>query len=80
MTSLKYGYLLVGVAAIIGAFLTLLYLMRLFDKVFLGEQKIAAHEGHNPLMVGTVIALGAMALILGITIKLPLKILSLLSL
>jgi NADH:ubiquinone oxidoreductase subunit 5 (subunit L)/multisubunit Na+/H+ antiporter MnhA subunit len=74
--AIKGGYVLAGALAITGALFTLFYLMRLFEKVFLGEIKIKAEEGNRSLMVQVVIILGALSLILGLVVKLPLNLLT----
>ncbi|MDD5383119.1 MAG: proton-conducting transporter membrane subunit, partial [Candidatus Margulisbacteria bacterium] len=53
-----------------GAFLTIIYLFRLFNLIFLGEQKVRAGEG-SKLMVGCVLALAALSLLGGIFINYP---------
>lgn len=71
LLSIKSGYILAGLAAVSGALLTLFYLMRLFNRVFLGEVKIPAQEGKNSIMVLVVLALGGLSLALGILFRLP---------
>jgi NADH:ubiquinone oxidoreductase subunit 5 (subunit L)/multisubunit Na+/H+ antiporter MnhA subunit len=53
-----------------GAFLTIIYLFRVFKLVFLGDVKIKANEG-SAVMVGTVFAMGVISLIAGILIMYP---------
>jgi formate hydrogenlyase subunit 3/multisubunit Na+/H+ antiporter MnhD subunit len=56
---------------ILGAFMTVFYLSRVFFKVFLGpETDHHAHE-HTRGMVGSVVFLGVLALVLGVFISLP---------
>jgi NADH:ubiquinone oxidoreductase subunit 5 (subunit L)/multisubunit Na+/H+ antiporter MnhA subunit len=59
-------------AFILGAFLTILYLIRLFTLVFLGETKLAhaAREG-TATMVWSVAILAALSLIAGFLIQYP---------
>ncbi len=76
VTALTTGHAIAGVFAIIGALFTLLYLFRLFDKVFLGGQKISAREGKNSLMVLVVMILGVLSVLLGLLFKLPLNFLN----
>jgi len=76
LLTLKGGYILSGILAVGGAVLTLFYLVRLFEKVFLGEKKIDAVEDRNSLMVYIVLVLGALSLLLGLTVGLPFKFLS----
>ncbi|MBM3255288.1 MAG: NADH-quinone oxidoreductase subunit L [Candidatus Omnitrophica bacterium] len=73
LLSFKAGYLLAGTAAVIGALLTLFYLMRLFEGVFLGEAKIQAREDAGSFMVAVVLILGVLSLFLGLLVKLPLN-------
>ena len=51
-----------------GAFLTVIYLFRVFSMVFLGELRIEAKEG-SPAMVYSVVSLAALSLAAGIFIK-----------
>lgn len=74
--AIKGGYILAAALAIIGALFTLFYLMRLFEKVFLGEVKIKAEEERRSLMVPVVVALGVLSLVSGLVIRLPLNLLS----
>lgn len=69
------GNVLLGIVFIIGAVMTVMYLTRLFVKVFLGQQ--ASHDvSHNvkegtPLMVVSVIILAVLSLVLGLFISMP---------
>lgn len=74
----RQGYVLAAVMAIVGAVFTMFYLFRLFDKVFLGEEKIPACEDRRSPMVYVVLALGVLSLILGLVFKLPFNLVSLL--
>jgi NADH:ubiquinone oxidoreductase subunit 5 (subunit L)/multisubunit Na+/H+ antiporter MnhA subunit len=58
-----------GILAVIGALLTLFYLMRLFDKVFLGQGQIVVREEKNSWMLYVVLALGVLSLAFGLGIK-----------
>jgi proton-translocating NADH-quinone oxidoreductase chain N len=67
----KSGHLFITVAFLIAAFMTILYLFRVFNLIFLGQaQGPQAKEG-SPLMVFTVASLGALSLISGILIWYP---------
>ncbi|HOX24038.1 MAG TPA: proton-conducting transporter membrane subunit, partial [Elusimicrobiales bacterium] len=56
---------------LLGAVLTMVYLLRLFYAVFLGEGKPYSHgEGHGS-MVGSVAVLGFVSLLLGVFINYP---------
>jgi len=64
------GQLAIALTFVIGAFLTVIYLMRLFTMVFLGELKIDARE-KSPAMVASVLTLAALSLAGGILILYP---------
>lgn len=65
------GNVLLGSVFILGTVMTVLYLMRLFVKVFLGEQTFPDKREGTPLMLVSVVILAAMSLALGIFINLP---------
>ncbi|MFA5101008.1 MAG: proton-conducting transporter membrane subunit, partial [Candidatus Omnitrophota bacterium] len=69
--SLSADSLAVNVTFLIGAFLTILYLLRLFNMVFLGEIKVEAGE-NTRMMTGSVLALGALSLVAGVFVYYPL--------
>jgi len=64
------GHMKITVIFLCGAFLTVLYLLRLFNSVFLGELKNVEREG-SELMVLCVLILGALSLLGGIFINYP---------
>jgi len=64
------GQLAIALAFIIGAFLTVIYLMRLFTLVFLGDLRIDARE-KSPAMVASVLTLAVLSLAGGILIFYP---------
>lgn len=66
--ALAAGKLWIAFTFVVGAFLTLMYLLRLFSMVFLGEAKIAKKEG-SPVMVFSVSALATLSLVSGIFIS-----------
>lgn len=66
LDSAQSGQIGVSIFACIGAVLTLLYLIRLFSALFLGELKIAAQESKKSVMLWVVLFLGALSLIMGI--------------
>jgi NADH:ubiquinone oxidoreductase subunit 5 (subunit L)/multisubunit Na+/H+ antiporter MnhA subunit len=66
------GQLAVGLAFLIGAFLTILYLLRLFYLVFLGDLKIPAKEG-SATMVFSVVLLAFLSLAGGFLVYYPLE-------
>jgi proton-translocating NADH-quinone oxidoreductase chain N len=69
------GRIAVGLTFVVGAFLTLAYLLRVFTRVFLGASR--ADDGHNlphegtPVMVFSVALLAAMSLLSGVLIWQP---------
>jgi len=63
------GYIFAGILAVAGAVLTLFYLMRLFDRVFLGEIQISVKEERHSLMNYVVLAFGILSLVLGFAIR-----------
>jgi NADH:ubiquinone oxidoreductase subunit 5 (subunit L)/multisubunit Na+/H+ antiporter MnhA subunit len=66
------GRLAVTAVFLIGAFMTILYLFRVFFLVFLGDSKIEAKEGSKG-MVSSVVLLAALSLISGILVSLPIS-------
>ena len=64
------GQLAVAITFIVGGFLTIIYLLRLFTLVFLGDLKIDAKE-KSPAMVASVAALALLSLVAGIAIAYP---------
>jgi NADH:ubiquinone oxidoreductase subunit 5 (subunit L)/multisubunit Na+/H+ antiporter MnhA subunit len=59
--------LLFAILAVLGALLTLVYMVRLFNAVFLGEERMKAREG-TPIMLATVIAFAVLSLLVGLAI------------
>lgn len=68
--AVKSGHFLIGLFFIGTAFLTIIYLLRLFNLIFLGEQKINAKEG-SAVMVFSVALLAVLSLVSGIFVKYP---------
>jgi proton-translocating NADH-quinone oxidoreductase chain N len=56
---------------LVGAFMTILYLLRVFSLVFLGEAQTEPVREGSPLMVGCVAALAVMSLLGGLLIQAP---------
>lgn len=70
-SAVETGNFFILVMFFIGAILTILYLSRLFYKIFLGNEKInSPHEG-SPTMVMVVLFLGILGLVLGFFISWP---------
>jgi NADH:ubiquinone oxidoreductase subunit 5 (subunit L)/multisubunit Na+/H+ antiporter MnhA subunit len=70
------GQIAVGLTFVVGAFLTLAYLLRAFSRIFLGASR-AADDGHglphegSPVMVFSVALLAALSLLSGVLIQPP---------
>lgn len=64
------GQLAIALTFVVGAFLTIIYLMRLFTLVFLGDLKIEAKE-KSPAMVASVVTLAALSFVAGVLIAYP---------
>ena len=65
------GHLRIGLAFLVGAFLTVIYLFRVFNIVFLGETKLPdVKEGSKGMLI-SVAALAALSVLLGIFINYP---------
>ncbi len=69
--AINSGHLVLGLVFLLGAFLTVLYLLRLFNMVFLGESRGLAGPEGTPVMVGSVVVLAALALASGLAIYWP---------
>ncbi len=69
MGAVKEGHLWIATLAIIGAILTMLYLFRLFNGIFMGK-KVESRESlpSGKLMIGCVVLLGIISLAMGIFI------------
>ena len=70
LLALNSGHAAAGCLAVVGAVMTLLYLMRLYNKVFLGNERPGSKaEDRNSSMVRVVVILGVLSLISGFMIK-----------
>ena len=65
------GNIALGILFIIGAVMTVMYLTRLFVKVFLGQPTNPDVKEGTPLMVVSVVILAVLSLVLGIFINMP---------
>jgi proton-translocating NADH-quinone oxidoreductase chain N len=65
------GPLWVMLVFLAGAFMTIIYLFRVFNLVFLGELKTAGHREGSPVMVISVALLAALSLAAGVLIYAP---------
>ncbi|MCM8783240.1 MAG: NADH-quinone oxidoreductase subunit L [Candidatus Omnitrophica bacterium] len=70
---LKREYLFFGFLSILGAIFTLMYLMRLYHKVFAGEVKIEIKENRRSIMVFVSLFMGILSLLFGLFIFLPVR-------
>ena len=71
MGCIQTGKIWIALVFLFAAFMTILYLMRVFSIVFLGETKIYAKEG-SFTMVACVFILALLSLVAGLFINLPL--------
>jgi NADH:ubiquinone oxidoreductase subunit 5 (subunit L)/multisubunit Na+/H+ antiporter MnhA subunit len=69
--AVEAGRLAISIVFIVGAFMTILYLLRLFAMVFMGEEKIKVEREGTRGMVGSVVFLAALSLISGILVAYP---------
>jgi NADH:ubiquinone oxidoreductase subunit 5 (subunit L)/multisubunit Na+/H+ antiporter MnhA subunit len=69
--ALSSGHLKLAVVFLIGAVLTILYLFRVFNQVFLGEAKNPPAREGSVLMVSCVAGLGLLSLAAGFLIHYP---------
>ena len=69
--AVQSGHLWITLVFLVGAFMTIMYLLRVFNLVFLGEAKGAAAREGSPAMVGSVASLAALSLVGGILIYYP---------
>lgn len=65
------GNIILGIVFILGAVMTVMYLTRLFVKVFLGSQTFPDAKEGTPLMVVSVMILAVLTLVMGIFIGIP---------
>lgn len=70
MGSVESGKLFLTFAFFFGAILTILYLFRLFNLVFLGDVKTPGREG-SPIMIFSVVILALLSLLGGVFISYP---------
>jgi NADH:ubiquinone oxidoreductase subunit 5 (subunit L)/multisubunit Na+/H+ antiporter MnhA subunit len=63
----------IAMVFLIGAFLTIMYLLRVFNLVFLGEEQIPGLQEKSPMMVGCVAALAVLSIVAGLLINFPLQ-------
>jgi NADH:ubiquinone oxidoreductase subunit 5 (subunit L)/multisubunit Na+/H+ antiporter MnhA subunit len=61
----------IAMVFLIGAFMTILYLFRVFNMVFLGEERMPGIREKSPVMVACVAALAVLSLVGGLLIYVP---------
>ena len=66
--AVESGQWWIALVFVVGAFMTIVYLLRLFNMIFLGDLKKEAKEG-SPVMVACVAVLAVLALVSGILIS-----------
>jgi len=69
--AINNGQLAIALTFFAGAILTILYLLRVFTMVFLGDLKIGLIKEKSPVMVTSVALLAVLSLLAGIFIKYP---------
>jgi formate hydrogenlyase subunit 3/multisubunit Na+/H+ antiporter MnhD subunit len=65
------GHMLIALTFLAGAALTIMYLFRIFNMIFLGEAQIAGAREGSRTMIASVSILAALSLVCGIYIKYP---------
>jgi NADH:ubiquinone oxidoreductase subunit 5 (subunit L)/multisubunit Na+/H+ antiporter MnhA subunit len=70
---IKSGHLLIGLTFLVIAFMTILYLFRVFNLVFLGESQISKAREASPIMITSVALLGVLSILSGILVWYPAK-------
>lgn len=68
MATVREGHLWIATLAIVAAILTLLYLFRLFNGIFMGKEAKTENSSSNKLMIGCVVLLGIISLAIGLFI------------
>lgn len=71
--AVKTGHIFITLTFLFGAFLTILYLLRLFNLVFLGEIGSSDAKEKSPLMIASVVILAALSLVGGILVYYPMQ-------
>ena len=65
------GQTAIGLVFLAGAFMTIIYLFRLFTSIFTGPMKITVEGEGSRGMVGSVVFLAALSLVSGILVNIP---------
>jgi len=71
--AVKSGHLLIGFTFLVIAFMTIFYLFRVFNLVFLGESGVSKAREASPIMVTSVAILGVLSILSGILVWYPAK-------
>jgi NADH:ubiquinone oxidoreductase subunit 5 (subunit L)/multisubunit Na+/H+ antiporter MnhA subunit len=72
MTSaIQSGQLWISLIFLAGAIMTIIYLFRVFNLVFMGQEKLKSHPEGSPVMVISVATLAVLSLVGGILIYFP---------
>jgi proton-translocating NADH-quinone oxidoreductase chain N len=69
--AVEAGQLAVSIVFVVGAFMTIIYLLRLFAMVFMGEEKIKVECEGGKGMVGSVLFLALLSLASGLFVAFP---------
>ena len=65
------GHFVIATLAILTAIVTLLYMLKSFHVVFLGQPRGEAHHEGSPVMVGVVAVLAVLTIASGFLLQLP---------
>jgi len=71
--AVKSGHILIGLTFLVIAFMTILYLFRVFNMVFLGEAQGPKVREASPIMVTSVAMLAVLSIVSGILVWYPMK-------
>jgi len=65
------GHTAIGTLAILTAIITLLYMLKSFHLVFMGQPRGESHHEGTPVMVGVVAVLAILTIVVGVLLQLP---------
>jgi NADH:ubiquinone oxidoreductase subunit 5 (subunit L)/multisubunit Na+/H+ antiporter MnhA subunit len=66
MGVLEAGFIAPAILAVVGALITLMYMLRLFNALFLGEERHPQIAEGTPIMLAVVAAFGGLSLVVGL--------------
>lgn len=69
MGSLQSGKTLLVIGAVLGAILTVIYMLRMFNAIFLGPERWKGTKEGTPIMLAIVILFAALSLLIGFAIQ-----------